>query len=125
MHQEQENHARQHGMINPYQEDIKVIVFINLVREHVQDYINLGFSGSGLGEIELAKIATSIDDVNLLILDYEANGGATGDMKSNLEPFIDTFILLFLFFQYNKIKTAIGVYEKFSFLCIQIKRQYK
>ena len=68
------------------------MAFSNILSRRLDvEFINLGFSGSGLGEIELANIATSIDDVNLLILDYEANGGATGDMKSNLEPFIDTF----------------------------------
>lgn len=68
------------------------MAFSNILSRRLDvEFINLGFSGSGLGEIELAKIATSIDDVNLLILDYEANGGATDDMKDNLVPFIDTF----------------------------------
>ena len=66
--------------------------FSNILSRRLDvEFINLGFSGSGLGEIQLANIASSIDDVSLLILDYEANGGSTGDMKNNLEPFIDTF----------------------------------
>lgn len=39
----------------------------------------------------LARIITTISDVKMLILDYDANGGATGDMLNNLEPFIDIF----------------------------------
>ena len=53
------------------------------------EFVNLGFSGSGLGEKELAELITTIDNVSLLVLDYEANGGATGDMEHNLEQFID------------------------------------
>ena len=65
--------------------------FTNILsRKLDKEFINLGFSGSGLGEKELADIINLIDDVDLIILDYEANGGATGDMKNNLEPFIDT-----------------------------------
>lgn len=62
-----------------------------LSRKLKYEFINLGFSGSGLGENEMAKIINTISNVKMLILDYDANGGATGDMYNNLEPFIDTF----------------------------------
>ena len=54
------------------------------------EFVNLGFSGSGLGEVELALNINKISNKSMVILDYEANGGSTGDMKHNLEPFIDT-----------------------------------
>lgn len=62
-----------------------------LSRKLNYEFINLGFSGSGLGENELAQIINKISNVKMLILDYDANGGTTGDMYNNLEPFIDTF----------------------------------
>lgn len=65
--------------------------FTNILSRKLDvEFVNLGFSGSGLGEIELAHIINQIENKNLVILDYEANGGATGDMEYNLEPFIDT-----------------------------------
>ena len=65
--------------------------FTNILSRKLDvEFINLGFSGSGLGEVQLAHIINKIDDKNMVILDYEANGGATGDMKNNLEDFIDT-----------------------------------
>ena len=66
--------------------------FTNILSRKLDcEFINLGFSGSGLGEPEVAHIIATIKDVSMLILDYEANGGATGDMKHNLEYFIDIF----------------------------------
>lgn len=65
--------------------------FTNILSRKLDvEFVNLGFSGSGLGEVELAHIINRIDNKNLVILDYDANGGATGDMEYNLEPFIDT-----------------------------------
>ena len=54
------------------------------------EFVNLGFSGSGLGEVELALNINKIADKSMVILDYDGNGGATGDMEYNLEDFIDT-----------------------------------
>ena len=52
------------------------------------EFINLGFSGSGLGELVMAELITKIDDVSLIILDYDANGGCTGDLEKNMKNFI-------------------------------------
>jgi lysophospholipase L1-like esterase len=38
-----------------------------------QEFVNLGFSGNGKGEPELAQIITTIPDKRCVILDYEAN----------------------------------------------------
>lgn len=66
--------------------------FTNILsRKLDMEFINLGFSGSGLGEPNVARLINEISDIRLLILDYEANGGATGDLYHNMEEFIDIF----------------------------------
>ena len=52
------------------------------------EFINLGFSGSGRGEPEVARAIAAIPDPALLILDYEANAGPEG-LRETLGPFID------------------------------------
>jgi lysophospholipase L1-like esterase len=51
------------------------------------EFINLGFSGNGRGEPELARLITQIPDIRLIILDYEANANET--IPQTLGPFID------------------------------------
>ncbi|HOL50484.1 MAG TPA: SGNH/GDSL hydrolase family protein [bacterium] len=51
------------------------------------EFINLGFSGSGKGEPELAHLITMIDDVRCIILDYQANAGIEGYI-STLPAFV-------------------------------------
>jgi lysophospholipase L1-like esterase len=52
--------------------------------------LNFGFSGNGFGEKEIAHILASIHDVNLFVLDYEANaGGADLKLEKTLAPFIE------------------------------------
>lgn len=55
------------------------------------EFINLGFSGSGLGEPIMSKLINEIDDISMLVLDYEANGGCTGHLEKHMEEFIDIF----------------------------------
>ncbi|MFH1377988.1 MAG: SGNH/GDSL hydrolase family protein [Planctomycetota bacterium] len=52
------------------------------------DIINLGFSGNGRGEPELANLVADID-ASLFVLDYEANAGLEL-MEKNLLPFAET-----------------------------------
>ncbi len=59
-----------------------------LSRYFDQEFINLGFSGSGLGELEMAELITEIDNVGMIVLDYEANGGCTGHLEKYMEQFI-------------------------------------
>ena len=45
-------------------------------------FVNLGFSGSGNGEPEVAKVIASVRDPALFVLDYEANSGLEGLTKT-------------------------------------------
>ncbi|MBR9998769.1 MAG: SGNH/GDSL hydrolase family protein [Cyclobacteriaceae bacterium] len=51
------------------------------------EFINLGFSGNGRGEPELARLICQIPDIRLIILDYEANANET--IHQTLGSFID------------------------------------
>lgn len=51
--------------------------------------INLGFSGNGKGEPELAKIIGDIDNIGCIVLDYEANTIKEGSLKKTLGTFIE------------------------------------
>lgn len=63
-------------------------------RDLDMEFINLGFSGNGLGTPQEAEIITTIDDVRMVVLDYEANGGSTGNGpgESHMERYMDEFI---------------------------------
>jgi len=51
-----------------------------------REVVNLGFSGNGLGERELAVLIGRIPRKDLVVLDYEANAGE--GVRKTLEPFI-------------------------------------
>lgn len=51
------------------------------------EFVNLGFSGNGRGEPELAKLIKQIDRKRLVVLDYEANAGES--IRETLGPFVD------------------------------------
>lgn len=51
-------------------------------------FINLGFSGNGKGEPELAEVISTIADPALLVLDYEANTGEVENIARTLPEFI-------------------------------------
>jgi lysophospholipase L1-like esterase len=50
-------------------------------------FVNLGFSGNGRGEPELAHLINQISGISFIILDYEANANET--IVNTLGPFID------------------------------------
>ncbi|RJE90980.1 hypothetical protein D3P07_02555 [Paenibacillus sp. 1011MAR3C5] len=52
------------------------------------EFVNLGFSGNGKGEPELAHIMSEIDDPALFILDYEGNTGDADNIARTLPVFI-------------------------------------
>lgn len=51
-------------------------------------FINLGFSGSGRGEPEMARIIAQIKDPAMFILDYDANSGING-LPATLPGFVE------------------------------------
>lgn len=50
--------------------------------------INFGFSANGLGEPEMADRIAEIEDVSMVVLDYEANAGTNGKLELTLVEFI-------------------------------------
>lgn len=62
-----------------------------LSRYYNQDVLNFGFSGNGYLELEIAKIISSIKDIEILIIDAFANAGCETYLEDNLEAFIDEF----------------------------------
>lgn len=52
------------------------------------EFINLGFSGNGRGEPELARTIADIADPALIVLDYEANIDSAQHMASTLPAFV-------------------------------------
>ncbi len=64
------------------------MAYSNIISRNLDvQFINLGFSGNGKGEPELAHLINQIKNVRLIILDYEPN--ATETIINTLEPFID------------------------------------
>jgi lysophospholipase L1-like esterase len=53
------------------------------------DFVNLGFSGNGLGEPELARTVASIDAA-YYVLDFAQNNPTVESLKQNYQPFIET-----------------------------------
>jgi lysophospholipase L1-like esterase len=52
------------------------------------EFINLGFSGNGMGEPELAHLIAQIEQPALLVLDFEANVGDPLVYQERLPEFI-------------------------------------
>jgi len=59
-----------------------------LSRRFNYEFINLGFSGNGQGEPELAEIISEIENPACLVLDYEANSLGYERMSRTLPEFI-------------------------------------
>jgi lysophospholipase L1-like esterase len=60
-----------------------------LSRRFPLEFVNLGFSGNGKGEPEVARIISEIEQPALFVLDYEANiGGDREAMRRTLPEFI-------------------------------------
>ena len=65
------------------------MAFTNILsRRFNYEFINLGFSGNGRGEPELAKLILEIDNPGCFILDYEANCGSFEQFEKSLPEFI-------------------------------------
>lgn len=55
------------------------------------EFINLGFSGNGRGEPEMAELIADIPDPACLVLDYEANCPSVEHVQRTLPAFIDIY----------------------------------
>lgn len=63
--------------------------YTNILSRRInQEFINLGFSGNGKGEPEMARIIASIPNPGLFVLDYEANAMGLENLSRTLPEFI-------------------------------------
>jgi lysophospholipase L1-like esterase len=53
------------------------------------DFVNLGFSGNGLGEPEMARAVAEIDAA-MFVFDFAQNNKTAAALKENYEPFLNT-----------------------------------
>lgn len=68
------------------------MMYSNILSRNIPlEFINLGFSGNGKGEPELAKIISDIDDPACLIVDYEGNCSSTEHLRKTLPEFIKIY----------------------------------
>lgn len=90
----------------PYDDDRRVIVYgtsitqggcasrpgmcyTNILSRRInREFINLGFSGNGKGEPEVARVISTIDRPGLFVLDYEANCNDYDRLSATLPAFI-------------------------------------
>ncbi len=54
-----------------------------------REVINFGFSANGLGEYEMAEVIADIEDISMVVLDYEANSATNGRLFASLNEFIN------------------------------------
>lgn len=65
------------------------MAYPNLLSRYLPyEFINLGFSGNGKGEPEVARTIAGIADPAMFVLDYEANVGTAEQMAETLPAFI-------------------------------------
>jgi lysophospholipase L1-like esterase len=65
------------------------MAYTNILSRRIPlEFINLGFSGSGKGEPEVAEIVSQINDPACLVVDYEGNCVSTELFRETLPEFI-------------------------------------
>lgn len=63
--------------------------YTNIVSRRLDmEFVNLGFSGSGLGEPVMGEYLRAIPDVKLFILDYDSNGGRPGTLEKYMDQLV-------------------------------------
>jgi hypothetical protein len=68
------------------------MAYSNILSRRINmEFLNLGFSGNGKGEPELAHILAEVPDPACLILDYEANCVSTELLQKTLPDFISIY----------------------------------
>jgi hypothetical protein len=66
------------------------MAFTNILSRRLAcEFINLGFSGNGRGEPEVAKIIATLPPPPLFIMDFEANCGDIAQMRERLPLFLE------------------------------------
>ena len=65
------------------------MAYSNILSRRInREFINLGFSGSGKGEPEVARTIATLSNPGCFVLDYEANAGGLDGVKATLEQFV-------------------------------------
>ncbi len=65
------------------------MAYSNIISRNLNyECVNLGFSGNGKGDPEMARLISEIPDPGLIVLDYEANCSAYKDYSRTLPEFI-------------------------------------
>lgn len=68
------------------------MVYSNILSRRIPlEFINLGFSGNGKGEPELAEIISQIENPACLIVDYEGNCPSTDHLRKTLPEFVKIY----------------------------------
>ncbi|MCJ8009081.1 SGNH/GDSL hydrolase family protein [Lederbergia wuyishanensis] len=68
------------------------MAYTNIMSRRInREFINLGFSGNGKGEANMARIIREIDNPGCLVLDYEPNCVSTELYKETLPRFIQIY----------------------------------
>ena len=103
------------------------MVYSNILSRKLDaEFVNLGFSGSGKGEPEIAHLINEIEGTSMIILDYEANAYET--IQGNINPFIDilrkkhpkTLILIM-----SKIRHASAIEGSESYKLLMSNRDFQ
>lgn len=67
------------------------MAFTNILSRKLDiEFVNLGFSGSGIGEPQMAEYIRAFPDTRLVILDYDANGGENGYLEKHMDEIVDS-----------------------------------
>lgn len=68
------------------------LAYTNILSRRINlEFMNLGFSGNGKGEAEMAELISEIENPACLVLDYEPNCVSTELYKQTLPKFITTY----------------------------------
>lgn len=68
------------------------MLYTNLLSRWMdKEFLNFGFSGAGLGEKTVASILSAREDLDLLVVDIEANAGTSDLMEKRLPAFLGEF----------------------------------
>lgn len=65
------------------------MAYTNILSRRIDcEFVNLGFSGSGRGEPEVAQAIATLPAPALFVMDYDANAGGLDNMRKTFMPFL-------------------------------------